>query len=384
MKNTINIIKNKKAKFTDGFCAKKFDKSKKCYEFYMSNFQENYEGIKKCPYGYVCYFYKNQVISSIVDDTYADLKCILSREKFINKYNKGNDYNIKILSKLELQSLIDNNKKQYELDIYRDAFHDLNNNNRSLKDIVEKIEDLLSEQIKENLKKLFDIFDKHNETISFANDVPSKLEIYSSELLQIDKIKSIILKKIPTNKHEFYRLKSNLEFIDYRIRYLNRIVEDDYHSELYKKELDIVKIISKLKYAFTSTLIKKGQSIIIEKNDNEDIINLIAYDDLYLGFFILFENAIKYAPMNSNIIVNISCVNECINISIENESKNIEETGMLITRGFQGNNHKDGNGLGLSIAYDIFCESNLSFSVEYLNSKFVCKIQANDVRVLSK
>ena len=88
--------------------------------------------------------------------------------------------------------------------------------------------------------------------------------------------------------------------------------------------------------------------------------------------------------MNSNIIVNISCVNECINISIENESKNIEETGMLITRGFQGNNHKDGNGLGLSIAYEIFCESNLSFSVEYLNSKFVCKIQANDVCVLSK
>ena len=45
--------------------------------------------------------------------------------------------------------------------------------------------------------------------------------------------------------------------------------------------------------------------------------------------------------MNSNIIVNISCVNECINISIENESKNIEETSMLITRGFQGNNHKE-------------------------------------------
>lgn len=393
MKNTINIIKNKKAQFFEKFCANKFMKSEKCYKFYIRNFESDFEGITKCPYGYACYFYKNQVISSIIDYKYCDLSRIISRNGHLNrtnfmKKNRRSDRseivnNVKVLSENELEKLIEDTKKQNELDLFRDTFHDLNNNNRSLKDIVEKLNNFLDEDILMKLRELFQIFDKHNEILYHVNDTSSKLQIYSSEIKQIDEIKNSILKDINRKNKKNYSLVRNLEFIDFRIRYLNRICISDHHTAIYKKELNVVKIITKLKHAFESTLIKKSQKIDIKVNDIEDKFRIIAYDDIYLGFFILLENAIKYAPMNSQINVFIINENNNIKIIIDNQSNYIGKTNLLVKRGIQGENCKDGNGFGLSIAYDIFCSSNMSFTIKYENNHFICVISKNELCVIS-
>lgn len=380
MRNTVNIIKNKKARFSNNFCFKRFENANKCYQFYMNNIKNNTEGIVRCPYGYACYFYKNIVISSIIDNKICDLKCILARNRYLRKSLKIEE-KVKILSNEELEELITNIKIQNEFDIYRDTFHDLNNNNRPLKDIVERINNLLNDSTLTNLNRLFKVFEEHKCMISQVNDVFKKLEIYKMEILDIDEIKNIILKDKALKNRKLYDLKSNLEFIDYRIRYLKRLVNNEYncYTESYKKNLNIHKIITKLKYAFECTMKKKEQNLNFISSNEIEKFDIVAYDDIYLGFFILFENAIKYSPLGSTInVITNHLKGNAIEIIIENESSYISNVDILTKRGTQGENCKDGSGLGLSIAEEIFAASDLTLSVNYNGGKFICTIVKNE------
>lgn len=386
MRNTVNLIKNKKAKFSDGFCTNRFVSSAKCYNFYIKNIQNNFEGLTRCPYGYACYFYKNIVLSSIVDEKNCDLKCILSRVGYMRRQLNINQ-KVKILSVQQLEKLLLDTKQQNELDAYRDTFHDLNNNNRSLKDLVEKITPFFNENLILHLNKLFDIFEQHNVNLLQVNDFLSKLRIYKEEIKRIDEIKNEILKDKILQDSKFYDLKSNFEFIDYRIRYLKRIVNSDYnhHLETFKKDLSVHKIIKKLVYAFESTLRKKDQKIELNVDNYGESYNIIAYDDIYLGFFILLENAVKYSSLGSKINVYISRNTEhYVEVIIENDSEYISNTDLLTKRGTQGDNYKDGSGLGLSIAEDIFAASNLVLTVSYVHGKFLCIIKNNEYFVVGK
>lgn len=375
MKNTINSIRYKKAKFTNKFCEKRFDVSKKCHKFYLLNFEKGKSGMVKCPYGYACYFFKNIVLSSIVNEKYSDLKTIYFRSRHLKKsVNRNLDF--KILTDSELDKLIRDTEQQYELDIYRDTFHDLNNNNRSLKDLIEKIEPLLNERILDELKELFNIFELHNFNLSSVTSFGDKLKIYKNEIEEIDKIKTSLLKEKAMRDKKIYDLRSNLEFIDFRIRYLQRLVDADYHREKYRMDLNILSIITKLKYAFVSTLNKKQQRIEVHLNNNiKENYNINCFDDIYLGYFILLENAIKYSPLGSTIDVYIDIKDEKkIIVKIMNNSEHISNTKNLTRRGHQGENYKDGSGIGLSIADDIFVASNLLLTTDYDEGIFTCII----------
>ena len=167
-------------------------------------------------------------------------------------------------------------------------------------------------------------------------------------------------------------LKNNLGFIDYRIRYLKRLTEGNgnLHQDKFLKDLNIHSMITKLRYSFKATLAKKQQDIKIHSPENL-LHTFRGHDDVFLGLFILLENSIKYAPLNSiiDIYINNNTDNE-INIEISNISDYIDDINYLKYRGVVGSNHKEGNGLGLNIASQIFDASNIEFEFEFKDNKF--------------
>lgn len=367
--NDINSIVNSTAKFNIEFCKKKFYSSNKCKNFYLDNLKNPTEEINICPFGYACIFGKSKIISSIIDDKYSNIKIFKKRMKYNNKYSNAKT-KLQILSSKELENLIISLRQEDIYNEYKDTFHDLNNNNRYLKDIIDKLE--LNEKqanIKYLIDNLMNIFEEHNIKLNECDDTYSKLNLYIEEIDQIDKIKSKLLK---CNIIKSLDLNNNLSFIDYRIRYLKRLTENNgnIHQDKFIKNLNIHSMITKLRFSFKATLAKKQQELKIN-SPKYRLPSFKGYDDVFLGLFILLENSIKYAPLNSTIDVNINSINKNrIDIEISNTSEKIKDINYLKYRGVVGSNHKEGNGLGLNIASQIFEASNIEFNLEYKDNKF--------------
>lgn len=368
-KNSKKALLAQSASFNCGFCEKKFRSHSKCSKFYEENKNLIQNEVVVCPYGYTCIFGNESIVSSIVDDTYCNLKLVLSRDNY-SKRNGQKTYVQRILTYLELQQIIEELKNDTFFHVYRDTFHDLNNNNRYLIDCFDSIPNNVknqNNQISILLESLSSIFLGHKKLIESVSSDSKKLSIYRMEIDLIESYSRQLLSITKSINHSSVQnLKRNLEFIDFRIRYLKRIVDydGDYHKKYYIKKLKLMSILTKLKYAFTNPAHKKSQIIKINNDFGEEL-QVEAYDDVYLAFFILYENAIKYAPFNTTISIYVGVVEENVVVKISNFSEYISENIDLCMRGVQGDNKKDGNGLGLTIANEIFRASGFSFDVSF-------------------
>lgn len=368
-KNSKKALFARNVTFNCGFCDKKFSSQSKCIRFYETNRNLIQNEVVVCPYGYTCIFGNESIISSIVDDTYCNLKLVLSRDNY-SKRNGQKTYVQNIVTSLELQQMIDELKNDTFFHVYRDTFHDLNNNNRYLIDCFDSIPNYIKNQNKDIsflINALSSIFLSHKKLIEAVSSDSEKLSIYRREINSIEDFNKQLLSLTKTLDHSSVQnLKRNLEFIDFRIRYLKRIVDydGDYHKTYYIKRLKVMSILTKLKYAFANPAHKKNQVIKIN-NDFSEELQVEAYDDVYLAFFILYENAIKYAPFNTTISITISIFDENVYINISNVSEYIGENVDLCLRGVQGDNKKDGNGLGLTIANEIFLASKFYFKAYF-------------------
>ncbi len=373
------LIISKSVSFNCDFCNSKFFSHSKCYNFYLKNINLRQNEVLVCPYGYACIFGNESILCSIVDDTYCDLNLIRRR----NMYAKRNNQKIeieRIIAKAEFEKIYNDLKNDTFFHVYRDTFHDLNNNNRYLIDCYDNIPIIIKNQNNEMncfIDKLSNIYLMHKNNIDNASTDSEKMQIYKIEIEKIDEYNKKLLTIVKhIDDSVINNLKRNLEFIDYRIRYLKRIVDldGDYHKEGYIKKLKIMSILTKLKYVFSNPANKKKQIIkIISNLNNSDELQTEAYDDLYIAFFILYENAIKYAPFDSIISILIDNCDGYIKVKISNESDDIGDANLL-SRGVQGKNKKDGNGLGLTIANEIFTASKFDFNVYYDNHYFNAEV----------
>ena len=373
-KNYLEALYNSCAKFSDKFCQNKFEsQNSKCKLFYKKN-ANSIEKIHVCPYGYMCYFNGDVVYSTIIDDKYSDLKKIKKRASYDSRFSQGNIMTIIPFDKL--YEAINNSEKMSYLSTYKDTYHDLNNNNRYLLDCVNSIPEYEIKKhvnIIKSIVELSNLFLGHKNRIDGLVDDDARFLVYKSVIDFInDKCYELLSNPIIKNEELFCDLKKNLEFIDYRIRYLKRIVEGNAYKEEYKKNLNIINIIMSLKYSFDVPSKKKGQHISVNINNRCDE-EFCVYDDIYVAFFVLFENATKYAPFDTDINVNIDYKEkESLTIVFENRSEEVGPINEIMNRGTQGLNHKAGSGLGLSIAKEIFELSMIDFRVEYSNNVFRC------------
>lgn len=99
--------------------------------------------------------------------------------------------------------------------------------------------------------------------------------------------------------------------------------------------------------------------------------SFLANKDLYLMYFILIENALKFAIENTNVKINFSVTEDDeLKIEISNVYYHIddEEIGNLFISGFRGTTAVktcQGSGLGLSLAKKIADASNVQLRCKY-------------------
>ena len=135
--NKKNILK-KMVSFDCDFCDRKFFAKSKCYKFYTDNIMLKENKMIVCPYGYACLFGNDSVISGIIDEKICRLNLIFKRECYSKRDNQYvSQY--RIMSNDEIERLKQELNLEIILNIYRDTFHYLNNNNRYLSDCYDSI-----------------------------------------------------------------------------------------------------------------------------------------------------------------------------------------------------------------------------------------------------
>lgn len=373
-KNEIGLFLSDKPEFTDVFCKNKYKTGNKCKKYYENEISKKMIHISVCPYGYACVFGPKYIYSSIIDDEHSNLNLIKKRFNY-NRRAHGDETQLKILKSKELDELLNEIQNGSDFEEYKSTFHDLNNNHRYLLDNYNVLDDDLKQIYQIDVLSLSNIYLNHKKKLENAISTMEKYDIYLSEINDIDEINKRLLERINSDNKNVLDFKSSLEFNDFRIRYLRRITNSTINDNdsMYLKDISIYKILTKLKYAFSIPSKKKNQAI--KLNQSNDYSVLKVYDDIYVAFFILFENAVKYAPFNSIIDVKYFFNNnDKIEIVFENYSDNVGNTSKLLERGIQGDNHKEGNGLGLAIAFEIFKKSGFNLDICYKNGKFICDI----------
>lgn len=208
----------------------------------------------------------------------------------------------------------------------------------------------------DTVKVIYDIYSKTIENIenccSILKNLCNKYKNKNGDLLPITKT--------------LFEFNS---FIDFRLRYKKQLMANEEHEDRQFKILNLHKILYKLKTILNFSAKKKSIILNMSHSNGEYLIS--ALDEIYLGFFIIIENAIKYSPMDKEINIVISDIDNRYVITIENSSEDvgINNANELIIKGIQGNNHKDGSGFGLFIANEIFHATRGNFNVNFDKKK---------------
>jgi len=293
------------------------EKNRNCYNFYNGLcIDKEKQGIFQCPYGLCALKTKYAVYTclNIVDK--ADLtKVVPNLKRYKQNIRQFTQYSssqiVKTVDELE--------KLTYETQVRRVTIHDIKNAIKHFIDLVEGVKnDADVIKIAESNDKLF-----------------SSVEGYS--------------------------------LIQYRLAYHDKLLnyEDSAVEMVYMNFHQVIKKLSKL---LMYRGIKKGVRIEFQ---GFWMRNFQANADLYLMYYILIENALKFALENTKVIIKFSATKENeLKIEIINECYRIEsdETDNIFTSGFRSKtaiNTSKGSGLGLTVAKKIADVSNVLLVCKY-------------------
>ncbi len=297
---------------TPKFCLHNIDDPyKKCLKHY-SKISESKDEIylKACPYGFYTFKNNSEIFTSIIS---SDIK-------FQNKISKNlksrgesiNDF--VILPSSKIKKIIEDTIISTErISVAEDAIHDIRNMMFSVANILERYESYSDVQ-DIDFKTLLGLSDLMRNRLRIIDDFDSKNGEY-------------VVKHMQYIHPLFHKLKSMMEIL----------------------------------------CIKKDLSIDLEKNTQYNAYNIS--EEVFLGIFIIFENAVKHALPKSTIYITFDEFRsvDATYVEIFNESNQIEddEIDKLINRGYRGKNATaGGTGLGLLKAKKIFENNNIDFSYD--------------------
>jgi len=301
---------------TPDFCKHNFSNDhKKCKKYY-SELKHNLTTNKVivCPYGFSTVVYDDNVYTGII------LSEDMQNRQLINNLKSRQEKIINFITfpRNRIISILDTTKKDTEhFSTIEDAFHDFKNIMYSVANILEK-----------------------HENYSNVDDNDFKTLLGLSDLMRN------------------------------RIRVIDEI-NDDNRTYNNKSLQCIHPLFYKLKNMMITLIKKKDLVLSLEKNTQYNKFELS--EEVFLGIFIIFENAIKHAVPKSTIYITFD-EHRKINttyVEIENESFVIyeEEIPKLTNRGYRGiNTISNGTGLGLSKAVKLFNRNNIGFRHEVIRN----------------
>lgn len=379
VKKENNVFVNK-TKIDNKYCLKVFnDANKKCIKFL--NCIEN-NGFYKCPYGFSIKKCDEFILCSLVVNGFSDLKSLRFKVKnnqldFVPQINKCDEINFDDFYVLEREYSLKSN-----------CFHDINNGNTNILDIISSIKNAGScSNVANSLIILFDdLFaacracKEESQKLVQGEGFLDKYNFYINKINLYDSCFKVInetIAKIKTNYSQYYETNSLCNknekslydmfcILEYRIVYMNAILYENYNVS--KVKLNIHSMILKLANVFKQSA--KNRNLIFKINNLSENENLFFYstNDIFLALFILFENAVKYSIPESAISIELKKKADLIAVRIVNKSNFISENSIthIKERGFSGENRLNGNGFGLYIVDSICERTNTKFNVEYL------------------
>lgn len=298
------------------FCKKySKDENKKCKKFYQKMKSED-ECEKICPYGFACIKTKDNIYTSLLIRELIDYKKVTRN---LAQYKEKID-DFSLYNKNDILSIIQSYEKIVEIkDLYSQTVHDVKNANKSMMD--------LSEEIESN-NEIQTILNKHSELKSLA---------------------------------EGYGL------IKYRLDYHDWVINEEKPFNSRCSNINIHKIITKLKHQLKYRAKKKNINIIVEGESHNNHNQRVA---LFLGFFLLLENAIKYSPTDKTVTISMKDIDDKTEVTIKNECSKIldYEIPKLKQRHFRSQSavlSSSGRGLGLDLAESIFADAMSNLEISY-------------------
>ncbi|MGI6711091.1 MAG: ATP-binding protein [Bacilli bacterium] len=385
----------------ENFCKKNYFKNNsKCLKFYKKMILINYEGFKNCPYGYTCFFRRDYIFTSLLIEFCSEIGKIKKRYKYNNdkEYKNLKIYDISIKDKIEKFA-----RFEEAFNIKSNGFHDLKNWNTNIRDLIETIspKDRKDENVEYIIGQYNSIYEKikdnHNskkENIILSTDnIDERIEKLKNRNKLYDDIFDFIEKIVLDIDFRYNKIKKTLKdksngindlfevhkIFDFRLRYQKRLLNFEIDDEKELKYLNLHRNLKKLEKLFIYSAKKKQQTIKI-KSANEEY-SVYAHDDIFLAFFILIENTIKYSPKGGQIEIELKkdrLANKLTIIFI-NESDYIsqESCSRLTEKGFQAENYKEGSGLGLFLANQILLSSGCNYTNNYdeKEKKFITEIE---------
>ena len=291
--------------------------NKKCDNFYNSVINNKDEkGVFTCPYGLCAVKTQNDIYTSLNITEKSDLTKLvpnLSRHK--QNLRQYTQYSLSQIIKI-----IDEYEKiNYETQVRRVTIHD----------------------IKNAIKHFMDL----------AEDVKEDEEV----------------KKIASSNEKLFSSVEGYSLIQYRLAYHDKLLnfEDNTISKAYiNVHQTMVKLSKLLKYRG----IKKGVEI---KFHGQWKAKFSVNKDSYLMYFILLENALKFALENTRVDISFGMTEEKeLKVEIKNESYPLDEEEIenIFKTGFRSRmaiSTSKGSGLGLTLAKKIADASNITLDCKY-------------------
>lgn len=342
MKNLLPILKiGQRNEIRDGVVleahssCKKNCNSKSCHNFYKQ-LESKTDGFYTCPKGLTAYVSRANGLLVI----YTSMRV------------KGH-YNKKATKDMSKSS---SSNESFAPAIGEDLFLRLKSCDFTIADqetIIERAKGIHSELFHDIRKICAHIKNKSEDIIAFEDNTREIAENCDTfEVLQ--RVKNIeALASVATSRFDVYDISMNPEIMCLGQK-RNRTVYKKFHKARYMLTNYLEKNV---------TITMSGQSVFSHP----------IYQTFDVLPFILLENAIKYAPENSDVTV---CFREEYNnlyVTIVSEGPTCteEELPYLLAKGFRGANAKltkvPGNGLGLSLAKEICDAHNI---IMRINSNF--------------
>lgn len=150
------------------------------------------------------------------------------------------------------------------------------------------------------------------------------------------------------------------EMMNYRLTLMNDLLDIGYQ----RKTIKLHPLLEKLRIMMSYKA--RNKNINIQLSSSNDYIE--GFDYLYLAFFILLDNSIKYSPENRNVNVYFNQKDSnTITVIVENSGPKVEnsEKDKIIMRGYRGIHSSSyiGNGIGLSIFNEICNKSDINYYI---------------------
>lgn len=293
------------------------EKNKKCQNFYENLCTDEKEkGVYVCPYGLCTYKTSNAIYTCLNIVGKTDLtKLVPNLKRYKQDPKQFTQYSLSQIIKI-----VDTFEKvNYETQVRRMTIHDIKNATKHFIDLVEDV--------------------KNDEEVA----------------------------KIAESNDKLFSSVEGYSLIQYRLAYHDKLLNYE-ESTVDMAYINFHQAIKKLSKILMYRGIKKGVEIDFHGFWKK---SFYANKDLYIMYFILIENALKFALENTKVNINFSATSEKeLKILISNECYQIEsdEIENVFISGFRSESavqNSNGSGLGLTVAKKIADASNVRLSCKY-------------------